>query len=72
MRSVIAVLKYRKIYLYDLIIWKTLTKTLDDYAIKAPHVQATNMLKEKRLAINWRQQKIGYVILEGKERCIVE
>lgn len=71
MRSVIADLKHRKVPLHDLIIWKTLTKTLDDYAIKAPHVQATNMLKEK----GWRLtggDKVGYVILEGKGRYIVE
>ena len=71
MRSVIAVLKYRKIPLHDLIIWKTLTKTLDDYAIKAPHVQATNMLKEKGWLLTGGN-KVGYMILYGKGICIVE
>jgi DNA polymerase I len=70
-RSVIADLKHRKVPLHDLIIWKTLTKTLDDYAIKAPHVQATNMIKEKGRRLT-RGDKVGYVILEGKERYIVE
>jgi DNA polymerase, archaea type len=66
-RSVIADLQHRKVPLHDLIIWKTLTKAPDDYAIKAPHVEAAKMLKEK----GWRLtsgDKVGYVILEGKGR----
>ena len=66
-RSVIADLKHRKVPLHDLIIWKTLTKAPEDYAIRAPHVEAAKMLKEK----GWRLtggDKVGYVILEGKGR----
>jgi DNA polymerase I len=66
-RSVIADLRHRKVPLRDLIIWKTLTKAPDEYAIKAPHVEAAKMLKEK----GWRLtggDKVGYVILEGKGR----
>jgi len=66
-RSVIADLKHKKVPLHDLIIWKTLTKAPDDYAIKAPHVEAAKMLKEK----GWRLtggDKVGYVILDGKGR----
>jgi DNA polymerase I len=66
-RSVIADLKHRKVPLHDLIIWKTLTKPPEDYAIKAPHVEASKMLKEK----GWRLtggDKVGYVILTGKGR----
>jgi DNA polymerase I len=66
-RAVIADLKHRKIPLHDLIIWKTLTKAPEDYAIKAPHVEAAKMLKEK----GWRLtggDKVGYVILQGKGR----
>ncbi len=65
--SVIADLKHRKVPLHDLIIWKTLTKAPDEYAIKAPHVEAAKMLKEK----GWRLtggDKVGYVILKGKGR----
>lgn len=60
-------LKQRKVPLRDLIIWKTLTKPLEQYAIKAPHVEAAKMLKEK----GWRLtsgDKVGYVILTGKGR----
>ena len=66
-RSVIADLKHRKVPLRDLIIWKTLTKPPEDYAIKTPHVEAAKMLKEK----GWRLtggDKVGYVILTGKGR----
>jgi DNA polymerase I len=66
-RSVITDLRHRKVPLHDLIIWKTLTKTPDQYAIKSPHVEAAKMLKEK----GWRLtsgDKVGYVILEGKGR----
>jgi DNA polymerase I len=66
-RSVIADLKRRKVPLHDLIIWKTLTKPPEDYAIRAPHVEAAKMLKEK----GWRLtggDKVGYVILTGKGR----
>jgi DNA polymerase I len=66
-RSVVADLKHRKVPIHDLIIWKTLTKAPDEYAIKAPHVEAAKMLKEK----GWRLtsgDKVGYVILSGKGR----
>ena len=66
-RSVIADLKHRRVPLHDLIIWKTLTKPPEDYAIKAPHVEAAKMLKEK----GWRLtsgDKVGYVILTGQGR----
>jgi DNA polymerase I len=66
-QRIVADLKHRRIPLHDLVIWKTLTKPPDDYAIKAPHVEAAKMLKEK----GWRLtggDKVGYVILEGKGR----
>jgi DNA polymerase, archaea type len=65
--TVIAELKQNKIPLHDLVIWKTLTKPIERYAIKTPHVEAAKMLKEK----GWRLtggDKIGYVILKGKGR----
>ncbi len=66
-RSVVADLKQRKVPFTELIIWKTLTKSPDEYANRAPHVEAAKMLKEK----GWRLaggDKVGYVILEGKGR----
>ena len=66
-RSVVADLKHRRVPMQNLVIWKTLTKAPDNYAIKAPHVEAAKMLKER----GWRLtggDKVGYVILEGKGR----
>ena len=65
--STIDALRKRKVPFHDLIIWKTLTKAPEDYAIKTPHVEAAKMLKEK----GWRLtggDKVGYVILLGKGR----
>ena len=65
--GVIAELRQRKVPLRDLIIWKTLTKSPEQYAIRAPHVEAAKMLKEK----GWRLtagDKVGFVVLSGKGR----
>jgi DNA polymerase I len=65
--ATIHALKQRKVPLRDLIIWKTLTKPPEGYAVKAPHVEAAKMLREK----GWRLtggDKVGYVILAGKGR----
>ena len=66
-RQTVADLKHRKLPFSDFVIWKTLTKSPEDYAIKAPHVEAAKMLKEK----GWRLRggdKVGYVVLSGKGR----
>jgi DNA polymerase I len=63
--SMVADLRHRKIPLDNLVIWKTLTKPPEEYAIKAPHVEAAKMLIER----GWRLtagDKVGYVVLAGK------
>ena len=65
--SVISELKQRKIPLRDLIIWKTLTRSPEQYAVRAPHVEAAKMLKEKGWNLT-SGDKVGYVILSGKGR----
>jgi DNA polymerase I len=57
----------RKIPYRDLIIWKTLTKPIEEYEVKASHVEAAKMLKEKgwELAVG---EKIGYVVITGSGR----
>jgi len=65
--NVVTELRRRKVPISDLIIWKTLTKPPQQYAIKAPHVEAAKQLIEK----GWRLgtgDKVGYVILSGKGR----
>jgi len=48
----------------DLVIWKTLTKPTEEYEVKAPHVEAAKIMKEK----GWQPNvgdKIGYVVVKG-------
>ena len=69
--KVIDELKQRKIPFHDLIIWKTLTKAPEQYAIRAPHVEAAKMLKEK----GWRLtggDKVGLSFYRVKDDFIVE
>jgi len=63
-RNVIAELRKGKIPIDKLIIWKTLTKRLEDYAVDAPHVAAAKRLIEAggRVTVG---EKIGYVIVKG-------
>ena len=50
--------------LKEYIIWKTLTKSLEEYEVKAPHVQAAKMLMEKGYTLTLGD-KVGYVITLG-------
>jgi DNA polymerase I len=65
--TVIAEIRQRKTPFRDLIIWKTLTKPIEEYAIKASHVEAAKMLRDKgwNLTVG---DKVGYVILAGEGR----
>jgi len=51
----------------DLIIWKTLTKPVEEYAVRASHVEAAKMLREKgwKLTVG---DKVGYVVVVGSGR----
>jgi DNA polymerase I len=65
--KVVAELRNRQVPFHDLIIWKTLTKPPEQYAVRSPHVEAAKMLKEK----GWRLSggdKVGFVILTGTGR----
>ncbi len=60
-------LRQKRVPYRDLIIWKTLTKPVEEYEIKASHVEAARMLREKgwKLAVG---DKIGYVVVVGTGR----
>jgi DNA polymerase I len=66
-QSVVDELRQRKVPFRDLIIWKTLTKPVEKYAVKASHVEAAKMLRDKgwRLTVG---DKVGYVIVAGEGR----
>ena len=57
-------LRQKKAPYKDLIIWKTLTKSAEEYAVKAPHVEAAKRLLKERYALSMGD-KIGHVITVG-------
>ena len=63
-RRYIADLRERKVSFRDLIIWKTLTKPLEEYEAKAPHVEAAKILQREGWTLT-TGDKIGYVITVG-------
>jgi DNA polymerase I len=63
--SMVTDLRHRKVPLDNLVIWKTLTKPPEQYAVKAPHVEAAKMLIEKGWNLT-AGDKVGYVVLAGK------
>jgi len=66
-RRFVLELRQKRVPFRDLIIWKTLTKPAEEYEVKASHVEAAKMLKEKgwELAVG---DKVGYVIVVGSGR----
>ncbi|MEM1642962.1 MAG: DNA polymerase II [Desulfurococcaceae archaeon] len=63
-RNVISDLKANKIPLEKLVIWKTLTKALDEYEVDAPHVVAAQKLMKMGYRVSVGD-KIGYVVTKG-------
>ncbi|MCL5876789.1 MAG: DNA polymerase II [Candidatus Bathyarchaeota archaeon] len=63
--SVVTDLRRRRVPLDSLVIWKTLTKPPEQYAVKAPHVEAAKLLLEKGWTLG-SGDKVGYVVLAGK------
>lgn len=63
-KNVIKELEEGKIPLQKLIIWKTLSKGLEEYEVDAPHVKAAKIMASS----GWRIRKgvkIGYIIVKG-------
>jgi DNA polymerase I len=63
-RQYIVDLRQKNVPYKDLIIWKTLTKPAEEYAVKAPHVEAAKLLLKEGYALSMGD-KIGYVITVG-------
>lgn len=70
-RKVIGDLKAGRIPLHKLIIWKTLSKRLEDYEVEAAHVAAAKMLIELGYQVG-RGDKIGFVVVRGGEEKLAE
>jgi len=63
-RGIIEDLKKGKIPLYKLIIWKTVTKSFEEYEVEAAHVAAAKRLVEAGYGLEVGD-KVGYVIVKG-------
>jgi len=63
-RNYIVDLRQKKVPYRDLIIWKTLTKPVEEYEVKAPHVEAAKRLMKEGYELSMGD-KIGYVITVG-------
>jgi len=63
-REVVLNVKAGKVKKDEWIIWKTVTKPLEEYAVKTPHVEVARKLVEK----GWKMKpggKVGYIIKKG-------
>lgn len=65
--KVIEDLRKGNIPLHKLIIWKTVTKRIEDYEVEAPHVAAAKILIHMGYQIS-KGEKIGYIVCKGGER----
>jgi len=63
-RTYISDLRGKKVPYKDLVIWKTLTKRVKEYKVKAPHVEAAKRLLKEGYELSMGD-KIGYVITVG-------
>jgi len=63
-RAYISDLRGKKVPYKDLVIWKTLTKKVEEYEVKAPHVEAAKKLLKEGYELSMGD-KIGYVITVG-------
>lgn len=63
-RSVIEDLKNRRVPREALVIWKTLSKSIEDYEVEAAHVAAAKKLMEAGYKVA-KGGKIGYVVVKG-------
>ncbi len=63
-RRLIKELKEGRIPIEKLVIWKTLTKNISEYAVEAPHVRAAKKYIEAGIKVS-KGDKVGYVIVKG-------
>lgn len=63
-REYIMDLRQKKVPYKDLIIWKTLTKKVEEYEVRAPHVEAAKLLLKEGWELSMGD-KVGFVITIG-------
>ncbi len=57
-------LRERRIPLRDLVIWKSITRPIEEYKVNAPHIEAAKILIGKGWTV-YPGDKVGYVIVSG-------
>jgi len=67
MRQYVSDLRQKRVPYREFVIWKTLTKPIEKYAVRAPHVEAARMLMKEGWELSLGD-KIGYVIVAGPGR----
>jgi len=60
----ISKLRERKVPLKDLVIWKSITKPIEEYKVNAPHIEAAKLLISKGWTV-YPGDKVGYVVTSG-------
>ncbi|RLI23036.1 DNA polymerase II, partial [Candidatus Bathyarchaeota archaeon] len=63
-RDLIAEVKAGKVPLRELVIWKAITRPIEEYRVRAPHVEAAKRL----IKMGWEVEpgdKVGFVIVRG-------
>ncbi len=63
-RSIVSELNQGRIPLEKLVIWKTLTKQVDEYEAEAPHVNAAKKLRRMGIMVEVGD-KVGYIVVKG-------
>lgn len=63
-QQLIADLGQKKVPFRDLVVWKTLTKSPEDYAVRTPHVEAAKYLLREGWSLDVGD-KVGYVVTVG-------
>ncbi len=63
-RRVVRDLRSGKVPVEKLVIWKTITRRLEEYAVDAPHVMAAKRLQKAGIKVDVGS-KVGYVIVKG-------
>jgi DNA polymerase I len=66
-RDLVAQLRQGRVQIEKLVIWKTLSKKIDEYEAEAPHVVAAKRMIEAGYRVQ-TGEKIGYVIVKGSGR----
>lgn len=66
-RQYVSDLRKKKVPYKDLVIWKTLARPVEKYAVRAAHVEAAKMLMKEGWDLSVGD-KVGYVIVSGPGR----